>query len=138
MGRNKWSVKNKFKPLMKHICDFGDEDLKKHTVVMAKNATYMSHFTVDEMVKVISDYIEAKFLYGLLTASDFWLLTDKSTNEAGRSQLSIFVCYVNLFTNKPKEEFVCVRKLGTSKTSEVLMNALEQMLIDKNIDKTLI
>ena len=95
MGRNKWSVKNKFKPLMNHICDFGDEDLKKHTAVMAKNATYMSHFTVNEMVKVTSDYIEAKFLCGLLTASDFWLLTDKSTDE-------------------------------------------EQMLIDKNIDKTLI
>ena len=104
---------------------------------MAKNATYMSHFTVDEMVKVISDYIEAKFLHDLLTAGDFSLLTDESTNKAGRGQLLIFVHYVDLFTNKPKEEFVCIRKLGTSKTSKALMKELEQMSIDKNINKTL-
>ena len=50
----------------------------------------------------------------------------------------IFVRYVDSFTNKPKEEFVCIRKLGTSKTSKALMNELEQMFIDKNIDETLI
>ena len=98
----------------------------------------MSHFTVDEIVKVISDYIEAKFLCDLLTARDFSLLTDKSTDEEGRAQDSIFVRYIDSFTNKPKEEFVCIRKLGTSKTSKALMNELEQMFIDKNIDKTLI
>ena len=49
MGRNKWAVKNKSEPLMNHIRDLSDKDLKKHT------ATYMSHFTVDEMVKVVSD-----------------------------------------------------------------------------------
>ena len=92
---------------------------------MAKNATYMFHFTVNEMVKVISNYTENKFLRDLLTASDFLLLTDKSTNEAGRAQLLIFVRYVNSFTNEPKEEFVCIRKLGTSKTSKALMNELE-------------
>ena len=132
MGRNKWAVKNKFEPLMNQIRDLGDRDLKKHTAIMAKNVTYMSHFTVDEMVKVISYYIEAKFLRDLLTASDFLLLTDKSTDkagratdEAGRAQLSIFVCCVNSFINEQKEEFVCIRKLGTSKTSKALMNELE-------------
>ena len=105
---------------------------------MAKNTSYVSHFTVDEMVKVISDYTEAKFLNDLLAAGDFSLLTDESTNETGRAQLSIFVCYVDLFTNESKEEFVCIRKFGTSKTSKALMNELEQMFIDKNIDKMLI
>ena len=105
---------------------------------MVKNVTYMSHFTVDEMVKVISDYIEAKFSCDLLTASDFLLLTDKSTDKEGRAQLLIFVRYVNSFTNKPKEEFVCIRKLGTLKTSKALMNELEQMFINQNIDKTFI
>ena len=105
---------------------------------MAKNTSYVSHFTVDEMVKVISDYREAKFLSDLLAAGDFSLLTDESTNETGRAQLSIFVCYVDLFTNEPKEEFVCIRKFGTSKTSKALINELEQMFIHKNIDKMLI
>ena len=105
---------------------------------MAKNTSYVSHFAVDEMVKVISDYTEAKFLSDLLAAGDFSLLTDESTNETGRTQLSIFVCYVDLFTNEPKEEFVCIRKFGTSKTSKALMDELEQMFINKNIDKMLI
>ena len=78
---------------MNHICDLGDKDFKKHTAIMAKNTSYVSHFTVDEMVKVISDYTEAKFLNDLLAAGDFSLLTDESTNETGRAQLSIFVCY---------------------------------------------
>ena len=81
MGRNKWAVKNKFEALMNHIRDLGDEDLKKHTAIMAKNATYMSHFTVDEMVKVICDYVEVKLLRDLLTAGDFLLLTDKRINQ---------------------------------------------------------
>ena len=38
---------------------------------MAKNTTYVFNFTADEVVKIISDYIEAKFLHGLLTAGDF-------------------------------------------------------------------
>ena len=64
----------------------------------------MSHFTVDEIVKVISDCIEAKFLCDLLTARDFSLLTDKSTDEEGRAQDSIFVRYVDSFTNKPNQK----------------------------------
>ena len=54
MGRNNWAVKNKFEPLMNHtwLRWWG---FKKHTALMVKNGTYMSHFTVDEMVKVISD-----------------------------------------------------------------------------------
>ena len=138
MGRNKWAVKNKFEPLRNHIRDLGDEDLKKHTAIMAKNATYMSHFTADEMVKVICDYVEVKLLHDLLTAGDFLLLTDKSKDKPGRAQLSIFVRYVDVFTNKLKEEFVCIRKLSTSNTSKTLMNELEQMFIDKNINKKLI
>ena len=105
---------------------------------MAKNTTCVFNFTVDEVVKIISDYIEAKFLHGLLTAGDFSLLTDERTDEAGRAQLLILVHYVDSFTNEPKEEFVCIRELGTSKTSKALMTELEQNFIDKNINKMLI
>ena len=31
MGRNKRAVKNKFEPLVNHMRDLGDEDLKKHS-----------------------------------------------------------------------------------------------------------
>ena len=63
-------------------------------------------------------------------------VTDESTDEAGRAQLAVFVQYIDSSTNEPKEEFVCIRKLSTSRTAEALMNELEQMFTDKNIDKT--
>ena len=136
MAKNKWAVKNKLQDVMNHIRDLGDADLIEHSQVMAKNATYMSHFTVDELTKVISDKIEAKLLRDLLSSSDFSILTDESTDEAGRAQLAVFVRYIDSYTNEPKEEFVCIRKLSISKTAEALMNELEQMFTDKNIDKT--
>ena len=51
--RNKWAVKNKFEEVMNHICNLGDADLIKHSPMMAKNPTYMSHFTMDELTKLI-------------------------------------------------------------------------------------
>ena len=103
---------------------------------MDKDTTYFSEFTVDEFVKVCSDFIEEKFLTELLTAGEFAILMDESTVKAGRTQLSIFFCYVDAVTHKPKKEFVYIRKLSTSKTYEAIMNKLESMFVEKLIDKS--
>ena len=74
---------------------------------MDKNATYLK-FTFDEFV-----------------------------NEAGRSQLTILVLrYVDSITHEPKEEFVCITKLCTAKTSEAVITELESMFLEKSNDKT--
>ena len=138
MVRKKWAVKQNFEDLMIHISDIGDTDLQIHFQVMAKNASYMSKFTVDEIVKLISDKIEANFLRDLLTANDFSILSDESSDEAGRAQLAVFVRFIDPSSNEATEQYVCIRKLGTSKTAETLMGELEQIFIDKKIDKTLI
>ena len=138
MSRKKWAVKNNFADLVDFIRDLGDDDFKSHFNAMTKNATYMSHFTVDEFVKILSGYIETSFLRDLLSSGDFALLTDESTDEAGRAQLSIFVRYNDITTKAPSEKFVCLRKLGTSKTSAAIMSELEEMFMDKKIDKTMI
>ena len=41
-------------------------------------------------------------------AGEFAILTDESTNEAGKAQLAIFVHYVDSIIHEPKEEFVCI------------------------------
>ena len=128
-------MKNNFYDLIEHIKNLGDVDLIKHFQTMDKNATYLSKFTVDEFVKICSDFIEEKILTDILTAGEFTILTDESTDEAGRAQLLIFICYVDAFTHKPKEEFVCIQKLSTSKTSEAIMNKLEICLLKKNLIK---
>ena len=98
---------------------------------MAKNTTYMSHFTVDEIIKLISDKIEAKFLHNLLTSNDFSILKDKSLDEAEKAQLTICVHYIDSSTYETFEHYVCIRKLSTSKAVKTLMVELEQMVINK-------
>ena len=125
-----------FYDLMEHIENLGDEDLIEHFQTTDKNATYLSIFTVDEFVKISSDYIKNIFLNNIVFAGEFAILTDKSTDEAGRAQLAIFVRYVDSIIHEPKEEFVCIRKLSTAKTSEVVMAELKSMFLEKGIDKT--
>ena len=91
---------------------------------MAKNATYMSHFTVNELTKLISDKIEVKLLRDLLSSTNFSILTDESSDKAGRAQLAVLVRYTDPSTNEPKEEYVCIRNISTSKTSKTLMEEL--------------
>ena len=108
MSKKQWPVKNNFYNLIEQIKNLGDIDLIKHFQTMDKNATYVSKFSVDEFVKICSDFIEEKFLTDILTAGEFVILTDESTDEAGRAQLSIFIRYVDAVAHEPKEEFVCI------------------------------
>ena len=103
MAKNKWAVKSKFEEVMNHICDLGDTDLIKYSQVMAKNATYMSHFTTDELTKLKNDKMEVKLSRDLLSSNDFSILTDESSDEAGRARLAAFVCYIDPSTNEHKE-----------------------------------
>lgn len=103
MAKNKWVVKNKFEEVMNHICDLGDTDLIKHSQVMAKNATYMSHFTIDELTKLIDDKMEIKLSHDLLSSYDFSILTDESSEKAWRARMAVFVCYNDPSTNEHKE-----------------------------------
>ena len=70
---------------------------------MDKDTTYFSEFTVDEFVKVCSDFIEEKFLTELLTAGELAILTDESTVKAGRTQLSIFFAMLMQLHTSPRK-----------------------------------
>ena len=115
--------------------DLGDADLEKHFRDMGKNATYLSTTSVDEFIHIISDFIEKKNLSNVLSSEDFALLTDESTDEVGRTQMSVFVQYMDISTDSPKVEFVCICKLGTSKASKALMKELEKMFEEKHVAK---
>ena len=125
-------MKNNFHDLMEHIKNLCDEDLIKHFQTMDKNATYLSIFTVDKFVKISGDYIENIFLNNIVSAGQSAILTDESTDEAGRAQLAIFICYVDSIIHEPKEEFVCIQKLSTAKTSETVLAELESRWNQQN------
>ena len=50
LSRKKWAVKQNFEDVVNFIKELGDEDLIKHFSSVAKNATYLSHFSVDEYI----------------------------------------------------------------------------------------
>ena len=133
--QEKMGCKNNFFDLIKHIRNLGDEDLIIHSQIMKSNATYLSKFTVDELVKICCELIEEKFVFNLVSAGEFEILTDESTDEAGRAQLPTYVCYIDSITYNPKEEYVSIKKLGTGKTSKAIMAELETMFHEKNIDE---
>ena len=95
-------------------------------------------FQLTNIYNLSANYWKTSFLVSLRAAGDFALLTDESTDEAGRARLSIFSRFVDGIMHTPKEEFICIRKLGASKTSEAIMQKLEEMFIDKTVEKTLI
>ena len=79
--------------------------------------------------------LKRKFLFNLVSAGEFAILTDESTDEAGRSQLATHLCYIDSITYNPKEEYVSIRKLATAKMSKAVVTELETMFHEKNMDK---
>ena len=70
----------------------------------------------------------------MITAIDFTILADESTDEADRSQLALFVRYVDTSDNLPKESFLGIVKIGTSKTAEALQEIIQKFLEKKKLD----
>ena len=78
----KRAVKKNFEDVMNHIRDSDDANLQINFRLMT-NEWWLMAFTVDEMIKLISDKIVAKFIHDLLTSNDFSILTKESSEEAG-------------------------------------------------------
>ena len=51
-----------------------------------------------------------KLLCDLINFNDFSILTDESSDEAGRTQLAVFVHCTDPSTNESKEEYVSTKK----------------------------
>ena len=58
--------------------------------------------------------------------------------EAKKAQLTVFVRYVDSSTYETTKEYVCIRKLCMSETAKALIVELDQMFIDKKIEKVCI
>ena len=120
LAKKNWAVKRNFPDLITFLQDIGDLDIIRHVAKAPKNATYLSHYMVEEYTKIISDYLEENTIRNLDTSVDFTLLADESTDEADRSQLAVFVRYIDTSDNLAKEEYLGITKLGKSKTASAI------------------
>ena len=89
-------------------------------------------------MKVVGDFLSDLIITYLIPAGDFTILADKSADKAARLQVSIFVCFVDAFDNKPVERFLGIVKLTTSKKAVDLHEIIMKHLESKNLDSSCI
>ena len=134
LARKKWAVKNNFQEVLRFVADVGDEDIALHLEHAPKNASYISTFTAEQILKVIGDYLNQRIVDDVVASGDFTILADESTDEGDRVQMSMFVRLIDIYTNKPVERFLGIVKLTTSKKAEELHNVIMNLLQSKEIN----
>ena len=73
--RKKWAVQEILEDLIKFISqEIENGDIQNHVNESEKNATYQSHFSVEEYLEIINDLIEKELKDNLLAGTDFSLL----------------------------------------------------------------
>ena len=128
LAKKKWAVKNNFEETIEYFANLGVDDLFQHINNAPKNSTYISTFIAEQFLKAVGDFLSNQIITDLIAASDFMILADESTDEAHHLQMSIFVCFVDAFDNKPVETFLGIVKLITIKAvdlHEIIIKHLE-------------
>ena len=134
LAKKKWAVKNNFEETIEYFANLGVDDLFQHINNAPKNSTYISTFIAEQFLKAVGDFLSNQIITDLIAAGDFTILADESTDEADHSQMSIFVCFVDAFGNKPVEIFLGIVKLTTSKKAVDLHEIIIKHLESKNLD----
>ena len=120
------------------LSDIGVEDIKLHTENAPQNAIYTSTTSAKQFLKVIGDYLNEQLVTDVLAAGEFSVLADESTNEGDRSQMAVFIRFVNVTSHKVQERFLGVVKLAKSKKAEDLHDIIMKLLEAKGLDSSLI
>ena len=131
MTRKKWAVKENFEYVVKLTTqEIGDDEIQKHLNENGKNVTYLSHFSVE---KILTNLIEKELTLIIYLQTVVFLSLSYEC-----IQLAVFARLINSTIHTAFEKFICVRKLGESKTAAIIIADLEEMFAEKYINKTLI
>ena len=110
------------------LSDIGVEDIKLHTENAPQNAIYTSTTSAKQFLKVIGDYLNEQLVTDVLAAGEFSVLADESKDEGDRSQMAVFIRFVNVTSHKVQERFLGVVKLAKSKKAEDLHDIIMKLL----------
>ena len=91
-------------------------------------------FTVEDYICYISDHFEDELIDDIKLAEGCPLLADESTNKADRSELSVFVRYLDPLKHCPVEKFLGITQVEHSKTAADLAEIINNFFIEKGID----
>lgn len=131
------AVKQSLKKFVKFIAlDFEEKLFSMHLSNSSKNVTYCTSNSVEEYLKVFGEFLDENLIKDILAMGDVTVLKDESTDDPNRSQMSLFVRYVDAGTNFPVEKFMEMVKLTTSKKAIDLFETLINLFSAKVIDSS--
>lgn len=84
-----------FNDLLQFRIESGDENLREHLETSAKNATYISHRTQNELLECCSVTLREELVSGIKKSPCFSVIADETADIRGVEHLSVCVRYVN-------------------------------------------
>lgn len=133
MIKKQWAILDNFESVIKFLGhDLGDPDIKLHLDTCAKNATYLSHFSVQNILRCISEYIEESSLAELKLCDAFTLFADESKDKAQREQLALIAKFKTT-NGDVKEKFLGLVNLSETDAGSI-MCSIEQFMLARGID----
>ena len=133
MGPKKWALRENFEDIVALLQDFRDEEINAHLEERSQRATYTSVKTVDRCLKCLSSHSENGSLTRLINAVDFSVLADESFDMADRTELRIFVRYVNCDIIVV-QEFIGLTEVVGSKGAQHLCGIIKKVFDENGQD----
>lgn len=134
MVKKRWAVLDNFESLIKFLgCQLNDAEIKLHLDTCAKNATYLSHYSVQNMLECIALFVEESNLTLIKSCDAFALLADESTDKAQREQLGLIVRFKIPNEEGVKEQFLGLINLAQTDAASI-MKAIEGFMMAKGLD----
>ncbi|XP_033759500.1 uncharacterized protein LOC117341747 [Pecten maximus] len=129
--RKKWAQTN-FEDFVRFVASLGVEDIARHIEIAPPQATYLSVKTATELIELIGENIEQSLLDSLRKAPFYSLLADESTDEANKTQLSVFCRWYHESHSNFTDHFMGLVEVQKT-DSATLMDVLHGFLIAKGI-----
>ena len=85
-------------------------------------------------MKVLVEFPDENLIIDILITGEVTVLAGESTHDDNRSQMAVFIRYVNAGTNLPVEKFMATVKLTTSKNAIDLYETLVNVFSAKGIE----
>ena len=125
------AVRKKFEEIIIFYQELGDQKIKKYFIGSSSRSHYMPTVSVDEFLKLINDHLEQELLNDIMSAENFSLLADKTTDMANRAVLSVYIRYLHSVNNQVKEVYLRLVEIQDSKGAETLVKKFAKFFVLK-------
>ena len=102
----------------------GDTHLRDHLQRVARNATYTSPDTQNQLISILGDYICDTILGKVGSSLCYTVIADEGTDCSNKEQLSIVLRYAEPKTSFIREDLVTFLECDSGTTGEVLADQI--------------